>query len=124
MGKTTKDLQHLTVDELVRRFLELGLAQDESLLSGETRKHIRQIYAMRDVEWELKARPGDQRRALVALYGHRNAQVRVKAFTSTLAVESTALQRLEELAVSGEHPQAGEAASRVRNIANGVFRPD
>src|SRR3546814_3594846 len=45
---------------------------------------------------ELKARPGDQRRLLADLYGHDNAQVRLKAAIHTLAIFPAEARRSEE----------------------------
>jgi hypothetical protein len=73
---------------------------------------------------ELKARDGDQRRALLKLYDHPNAQVRLKATKATLAVAPEVARRmLETIAESREFPQAGEAGMSIDNLDAGIFKP-
>lgn len=79
---------------------------------------------MRLVETELKRRPPDQRRALLALYDHPNAQVRLAAAKSTLAVApAAAREMLQIIADSGEFPQAGDAGMSLVNLERGIFKP-
>jgi hypothetical protein len=79
---------------------------------------------MEAVEGELKARTGDQRRALLVLYDHPNAQVRLKAAKATLAVAPQAARRmLQIIRESKEYPQAGDAGMTIRAIESGIFRP-
>lgn len=76
------------------------------------------------MEAELKARNGDQRRALLELYDHPNAQVRLKATKATLAVAPEAARHmLETIAASNDFPQAGEAGMSIRNLDAGIFKP-
>ena len=72
------ELRNLTSEELVQRFVEIGLAQDEALVYGEIAKFNRLFGQKDDVVQELRGRPGDQRRALLALYDHPNLQVEAK----------------------------------------------
>jgi hypothetical protein len=72
----------------------------------------------------LKARNGDQRRALLLLYEHPNAQVRLKAAKATLAVNPDAARRvLQTLADSREFPQAGDAGMTLINLDRSIFNP-
>ena len=57
-------------------------------------KFNRLFWQMEAVEGQLKARIGDQRRALLRLYDHPNAQVRLTAAKATLAVAPEAARRL------------------------------
>ena len=117
-------LQLLTVDELVERFASLALEQDKALLDSDISKASRLYWKLKDVEAELKAREGDQRRALLKLYDHPNAQVRLKATKATLAVAPEAARRmLETIAESREFPQAGEAGMSISNLDAGIFKP-
>ncbi len=76
------------------------------------------------IERELKQRPGDERSALLLLYGHPNAQVRLQAATATLAVAPDAARKaLQELANSKNYPQSGEAWGHLRNLDSGFFKP-
>jgi len=117
-------LQDMSIDQLVERFSTLALEQDRALLEDNI-KRVNQLYdALKDVEGELKARNGDQRRALLRLYDHPNPQVRLKAVQATLAVEPVAARRmLQVIADSREYPQAGDAASSIRYLNEGIYKP-
>jgi hypothetical protein len=117
-------LQDMSVDQLVERFSDLALQQDRALLE-ENIKRVNQLYdALKDVEDELKLRDGDQRRALVRLYEHKNPQVRLKAVKATLAVAPEVARRmLQAIADSREYPQAGEAGMSIRNLKEGIYKP-
>jgi hypothetical protein len=118
------NLQRLTVDELVQRFAVLALEQDDALLDSNISKVNRLFRKLQDISAELKAREGDQRRALLKLYDHPNAQVRLKATKATLAVAPEAARRmLESIAESSEFPQAGEAGMSIYNLDAGIFKP-
>jgi len=121
--KETK-LQGMTEDQLVDFFIALALAQDKALLRNEYAKFNRLFDEMEAVEQELKVRPGDQRHALLRLYEHPNAQVRLKAVKATLAVAPVKGRRmLEVIAGSHEYPQAGEAGMSIVNLDRGIFKP-
>jgi len=117
-------LQDMTVNQLVERFTAITLEQDNALLRNEYAKFNRLFEQMEDVKRELKARDGDQRRALLPLYNHPNAQARLKAVKATLAVAPERARRmLEIIAESGEFPQAGEAGMSLVNLERGIFKP-
>jgi ParB-like chromosome segregation protein Spo0J len=121
--KGTK-LQGMTEDQLVDFFIALALAQDKALLRNEYAKFNRLFDEMEAVEQELKGRLGDQRHALLRLYEHPNAQVRLKAVKATLAVAPVAGRRmLKIIAESREYPQAGEAGMSILNLDRGIFKP-
>jgi hypothetical protein len=61
----------LTVDELVQMFIDIASEQVKAELHGDLRKMRALYWKMDAVENELRARPGDQRKALVPL---RNAR--------------------------------------------------
>jgi ParB-like chromosome segregation protein Spo0J len=117
-------LRGLSVQELVARFEIIALAQDRALLYDEIAKFNRLFDEMDAVKQELRSRPGDGRRALVSLYAHPNAQVRLKAAVATLAVEPEAARReLETIAASKEFPQAGDAGMTLSGLDDGTFKP-
>ena len=117
-------LQDLTLDQLVERFTGIALDQDKALLRREHGKFNRLFDEMEAVEGELKARSGDQRRVLLHLYEHPNAQVRLKAVKATLAVApEPALGMLKAIAESRKYPQAGEAGMSLDNLESGIFKP-
>lgn len=120
----SSNLVDMTVPQLVDRFMALALDQDKALLREEIAKVNRIFDHLENVEAELKSRPGDQRRALLRLYDHPNAQVRLKAVKATLAVAPDAARRaLQSIADSREYPQAGEAGMSIRALARGTFKP-
>jgi ParB-like chromosome segregation protein Spo0J len=114
----------MTVDQLVEHLTAIALNQDEALLTNDHTKFNRLFDEMEAVKLELKARDGDQRRALVRLYDHPNAQVRLKAVKATLAVAPEVARRLlKTIADSREFPQAGEAGMSLVNLERGIFKP-
>jgi hypothetical protein len=119
-----KKLRSLTSEKLVGRFVEIGLAQDQALLYDEIAKFNRLFGQKDDVVEELKCRPGDQRRALLALYDHPNLQVRLNAVKNSLALAPEEGRRvLQAIADSREHPQAGDAGMTLWTLDEGIFKP-
>jgi hypothetical protein len=117
-------LQDLSVDQLLERFTAIALQQDQALLMDEIARFNKLYDEMDAVKIELKRRPGDQRRALLALYDHPNIQVRLEAAVGTLAVEpAPARELLQTIASSREYPQAGDAGMTLVNLDRGIFKP-
>jgi len=103
-------LDGLSVDSLVELFAEIGVAQSKALDADDTAKYNRLFRKLMEVEGELKNRSGDQRKALVALYGYPNMQVRLSAAKATLAVApQAARQAIEAIAASTWPPQCYDA---------------
>lgn len=118
------ELEAMTVEQLVERFVEIGLAQDRALLDNETGKFNRLYDQMQAVNEELRRRDGDQRRALLSLYNHPNMQVRLKAATTTLAIAPHAARdALEAIKASRWQPQALDAGMSLWNLDRGIFKP-
>jgi uncharacterized protein DUF2019 len=119
-----QQLKKMSVDELVGLFRQYGLEQDEAMLGEERAKVNRLVWKLKDVGDELKSREGDQRSALLSLYNHRNAQVRLHAIRATLALApDIARQALEALANSKEYPTSGDAGMTIRALDQGIFKP-
>jgi hypothetical protein len=117
-------LQDMTSEQLVEKFAAIAIKQDEALLWNELAAFNRLYGQMDEVDRELKSRPGDQRRLLLRLYEHPNAQVRLKAATRTLAVAPDAARRvLEGIANSRKFPQAGDAGMTLDGLDRGEFQP-
>jgi hypothetical protein len=117
-------LSTMSSTNLVERFAEIVVAQDQALLAGEIAKFNRLFRQMMDVANELKAREGDQRRLLLALFNFPNMQVRVQAAKLTLAVAPMEARRqLEAIANTHWFPQAGDAGMSLWNLDRGVFKP-
>ncbi|MFG1425050.1 DUF2019 domain-containing protein [Roseixanthobacter glucoisosaccharinicivorans] len=118
-----QDLSKISIKELVDVYIEIGIYQYK-LDTDEIGKYNRFFFQKRAIESELKARPGDQRRALMALYDYPNMQVRLNAATATLAVAPEAARRLlEDIRASGWPPQAYDAGMRLRRLDDGTFKP-
>lgn len=118
-------LADMTVDQLVDRFAEIGIAQDQALLGGATGAFKRLFDQMRAVDEELRARGQQARLALVRLYDHPNIQVRLQAARKTLGIAPVAARKvIEEVSESGWFPQAGDAGMTLSNLDSGFFKPD
>jgi hypothetical protein len=120
---TTKSSDQVaSVQELVARFLSIGLAQSDAAYIVDTRKYNRLYARMQDVENELKHREGDQRRALLPLLDHPNVQVRMMAAHAVLAI-SPALARkaFESVRESEIFPQAMDAGMSLRALDDGTY---
>jgi hypothetical protein len=118
------NLPDMTAGELVERFIVIGLDQDKALLRGEDAKFNRLFDEMVAIEQKLRVRDGDQRRELLRLYDHPNAQVRLNAVKATLAVTpESARSKLQAIAGSREYPQAGDAGMTLISLERGIFKP-
>lgn len=118
-------LEKLTVDQLVERFAEIGVVQDQALLYDEHKKFNHLFNQMNDVDQELRRRGLEARLALLKLFDHPNMQVRLKAAKRTLGVApEKARHVIEEIKKSQSFPQALEAGMTLRNLEAGVFKPD
>lgn len=117
-------LDAMSVDQLAERFAAVTVAQDNAILGGENAKFNRLYDRMKEVSDELKGRPGDQRRALMALFEYSNMQVQLQAAKFTLAVAPPeARRKLEAIADSQRFSQAGDAGMSLFNLDRGIFKP-
>lgn len=117
-------LDGLSTAQLIERFIAVSLEQDEAELLGDTYKMKPLYRAMVALEEELKARAGDQRRALLQLYDHPNTQVRLNAAMATLAVSPHAARKaLDEIWTSKWFPQAAVAGMMIKALDDGTYRP-
>lgn len=122
---TGTSLDRRSIEELVDRSAATGVAQDEAELDDDIGKYNRLVDDIIAVEAELKSRTGDQRTALMKLYDHPNMQVRLNAAHATLAVAPEAARALlMTIRESRWMPQAMQAGMSLRNLENGVYRPD
>jgi Domain of unknown function (DUF2019) len=121
---TKPNLQDLSVEQLVERFVAIGLAQEQASLYDDIGEFNRLFKKMQEVVRELRSRDGDERSALLSLYDHPNLQVRLKAVKNTLALAPKEGRRvLQAIADSQRHPQAGEAGMSLSNLDAGIFKP-
>ncbi|MGH6852244.1 MAG: DUF2019 domain-containing protein [Methylocella sp.] len=118
-------LEYLTVDQLVARFAEIGIAQDQAELMGEIGKVNRLFGQMNEVDQELRRRGLEARLALLRLFNHPNMQVRLQAAKWSLGVAPEAARKvIESISESNWFPQAGEAGMTLSNLDSGFFKPD
>jgi hypothetical protein len=118
-------LKSITVDQLVDRFAEIGVAQDEAELYGEHKKFRRLFNQMHDVDQELRRRGLQARLALLRLFDHPNMQVRLQAAKWSLGVApEAARQVIESISESNWFPQAGDAGMTLSSLDSGIFKPD
>lgn len=112
------------VKDLVAKFTEIGIAQYGAAYVIDTARYNRLYKAMQRVRAELKAMPGDQRRALLPLLSHSNVQVKQMAANTLLAIAPIPARRaLEEIKASGIQPQCGDASGMIRALDDGSFIP-
>lgn len=126
------DLRTMTIDQLVERFAQIGVAQYQALeehedwIENNPNLRFNQLFnRMNEVDLELRSRGREARLALQRLYDHPNIQVRLKAAKRTLAVApDTARRVIETIAGSQWYPQAGEAGMTLFALDDGIFKPD
>jgi hypothetical protein len=122
---TPLDVRKATTDELVDRFAAVCVEQSKALDEDEIAKFNRLYDVMAKIRDELKARSGDQRNALLALFNHHNFQVQLQAARVTLAVAPAESRKpIEKIAASRWYPQAGDAGMTLANLDRGVFVPE
>jgi hypothetical protein len=119
------NLRDLTVDQLAQRFAATEIEEDKAEQVGDRAKLRYLRLHMFAIAKELKGRPGDQRRALLALYDHPNMQVRLMAAKCSLAISPHEARRvIETIAASRCFPQAGDAGMCLVMLDRGIFVPD
>jgi hypothetical protein len=118
-------LSEMTVDQLVDRFAEIGVAQGDVRYEDHIARFKRLYKDMDDVDHELRRRGRAARLALTRLYDHPDTQVRLKAATRTLGIDPVAARAVIQAVADSKHfPQAGEAGMRLWAYDEGRFRPD
>lgn len=125
-GQGSKAMKHssMTAEQLVARYIEIGVTQYDALMMEEIVKFNRLFDRMVAVEDELQRRTGDQRRLLLALYDHENPQVRLNAIKATLALAPHAGRKaLEALREAGEGIQSMDAGMCMFALDEGIFKP-
>lgn len=119
---TQDKLPQMTVEQLAQRFLDITVQQHRAEIGDDNAAYNRLYRQMEAVEKELKARTGDQRRALLPLYSHPKAQVRLMAAVATLAIApAAARQVLQLISDRNEYPQAADARGIMRALDEGSF---
>jgi hypothetical protein len=102
-------LAHLSIDQLVQRFVTIAAAQGKAADLDDNAEYNRLFDKMQAIRQEFSAR-GDQKRALLPLLAHRSAQVRFLAAITTMSVDADAARRALQLIWDRkEYPQAADA---------------
>jgi hypothetical protein len=115
----------MSTDELVDLFAQNGIEQERVIFKEQVAKYKKVFGQMAAIDAELKRRGAAARLALTRLYEHPNMQVRLQAARLTIAVSPAGARRvLEAIALSGRMPQAADARGKLRDLVEGVTRPD
>lgn len=118
-------LARMTIDQLVDRFAEISVDQDDAIWTGKNATYNRLYDEVELINKELIERGPDAQLALLRLYGHPNIQTRLAAARSTLAVApEKARQLLQWIAYSKLYPQAADAGMLLDSLNNGTVKPD
>lgn len=116
-----RDVSKLTNTEIVDRLVENSIRQGEAIEAFETARFNRLYDRNARLLAELRARPGDGRRDLFALYEHPNYQVRLNAAKWTYALDrSRARAVLADIRDSRWNPYAGDAGMTLTMIDEGI----
>lgn len=120
----SSNLARLNSDELVQEFIKVSLEQYEALRYRRVAAYNRLYGLPEAIEKELKARHGDQRRRLIALYAHQNIQVRLKSAMATLALDiDGARQVIQAIKDEQRFPFAAHAAETLFALDEGRYVP-
>ena len=119
------DIPGAETSRLVAHFSEIALARFNAERRGDTKTYNQCFDILSTIEEELKARPGDQRAALVKLLSHANPQVRLDVAEATLKVAyAAARQTLQALWDERIFPQAAYAMGTLRALERGGRVPE
>jgi hypothetical protein len=122
---TRVNLDQLTTNELVERFAEIGIAQDDALFHDQYGKFNRLYDKMKAIDDELRRRGRDARLVLRTLYMHPNLQVRLQAARWSLGVAPDEARKvIQGIFDLGLYPQAGDAGMCLSNLDDGTFKPN
>ena len=109
---TSVDLSKLSIAQLLDRFVELCLQDEEAANFARVSECNRLVVQISDVKKELQKRPGDQRDALVTFFTHPNLQVRYHAAANLMSIMPVeARLQMEAIADSKIYPIAGHAGT-------------
>lgn len=120
------DLKKLTPDELLERYVAIGLAEEDAVLYDDSSSHYNKLFRKEQaVVDEMQSRPGDQRRLLLTLYDHESVWLRLSAVKNSLVfAPDEGRQVLASIVESRRQPYAGEAGMTLRALDKGIFVPE
>jgi hypothetical protein len=118
------NIRNLLTTHLVERFVQIGLQQDQALFEDKIGVYNELYREKAAIVGELKARSGDQRRALIQLYSHPSLQVQLNAATATLAITPAEARRVLETIQASRMPNhALRAGMTLSALDDGTFKP-
>jgi hypothetical protein len=118
---TRANIEGLTTAELVARFSDLALEQHEAVETFRTARYNRLYDRIKLIERQLKAREGDQRRALIPLLDAPNIQVRYMAAYALLTIVPEQVQQaLLRIRQSGHFPQSADASYTLDHFGDSI----
>ncbi|MBQ8103620.1 MAG: DUF2019 domain-containing protein [Afipia sp.] len=118
------DLETATIEDLVAIFTAIAEKQNAALEGIRSAEYNRLYRQMEKVEAQLKAREGDQRRALLPLYRHPSPTVRFKAAIATFVfAPREAREVLQLIKDRKEFPIAMNASQMLSAIDEGRYTP-
>jgi hypothetical protein len=113
-------LADASIEQLVEQFIVVAVAEYEALEMDENAKFRRLFRQMTDLMTELRSRPIEQRRALMALFQHPNPQVRYEAAFATSDFAPQAARQVCEIIIErNEYPQAANARRMIGELDEG-----
>ncbi len=119
------DLVAQSNEALVAQFKDYALQTSSALLGSDVGAANRLYDQMEAIGAELRSRGEGARKALLRLLDDRDLRVRFEAAVRLLSVDrQKALVALKEVQSSHLMPVAAEASFALRNLAEGVFKPD
>ena len=115
----------MTVEQLVSYFSKVGVQQHDADGDSDVGRYNRLVEVMLTIVQELRAREGDQRRALTQLYTHPDTQVRFMAAIHTLALFPDEGRRtLQRISDRNQYPQAIDAPMILDGLDDGSYVPN
>lgn len=114
----------MTNDQLVDRFAEIGVAQDDAIWNNRTTRFNNLYSEMEEIDRELRSRGMQARLLLCRLFSHPNMQVRLQAATWSLGTApAQAREVLEAIRALNFLPQALDAGMTLRALDDGTYKP-
>lgn len=121
---TADSLSGVSVADLISRFTAAALAQYHADMDFNIKTINKAVKEMMAIAAELKARPGDQRSALLQLYDHPNTRVRLSAARLSFALAPVRARAvIQAIADSKKFSTALDAGMCLSAIDQGIFKP-
>lgn len=110
---------------LVEEYIRIGAALGEAAFYNENTKYNKLYVRRMQIEKELRGRPGDHRRYLLALHVHPNLEVRLNAASATFALAQLESRRtIEAIAATKDMPYAADAGMSLVALDRGIWNPE